>query len=40
MAAVRCLICKNQPLRLFVDESLNKGLTNSGIAASIADNFS
>lgn len=37
MAAVRCLICKNQPLRLFVDESLNKGLTNSGIAASIAD---
>lgn len=33
MAAVRCLICKNPPLRDYVDGGLNKGLSNSGIAA-------
>lgn len=35
--AVRCLICANVPLRLFVDNGLNNGLSNAGIAASIVD---
>lgn len=33
--AVRCLICKNPPLRLFVDDSITRGLSNAGIAASV-----
>lgn len=30
---VRCLICKNPALRGYVDDGLNRGLSNSGIAA-------
>ena len=35
--AVRCLICKNTALRLFVDDSITRGLSNAGIAASVAE---
>lgn len=37
MAAVRCLICKSPPLRLFVDTLLDKGISNAGIAAAMID---
>lgn len=37
MAAVRCLICKSPPLRLFVDTLLDKGISNAGIAAAMVD---
>jgi len=35
--AVRCLICKNSALRLYVDGLLDKGLSNAGIAAGVAE---
>lgn len=31
----RCLICNNPALKGYVDDSLNRGLSNAGIAASI-----
>lgn len=37
MPKVRCLICNNAALRAFVDESLTKGFTNAGIAASVVE---
>lgn len=33
--AVRCLICANEALRGYVNDGLNRGLSNAGIAASI-----
>ena len=33
--AVRCLICSNEALRGYVNDALNRGLSNAGIAASV-----
>jgi hypothetical protein len=33
--AVRCLICANEALRGYVNDALNRGLSNAGIAAGI-----
>ena len=33
--AVRCLICNNDALRGYVNDALNKGLSNAGIAAGV-----
>lgn len=35
--AVRCLICNNPGLQLFVNTLLDKGLSNAGVAAAIVD---
>jgi hypothetical protein len=37
VAKVRCLICNSPAMRLYVDTMLDKGLTNAGIGAGVAD---
>lgn len=37
MPTVRCLICKNPSLLLYVNGLLDKGITNAGIAAGVVD---